>query len=137
MTWDRFTSIGVLDVVAAALSLPLISLTIALVIAVGILATKRAGADHRPSSAPFEAPGRSVASRYEPEHRVLGVAAVAVIVLFATENVVRGYLLNLADVVSWWRFATPLPEQIGLVQQPTRLRSPNLRPRPERAYCYD
>ena len=108
MTWDRFTSIGVLDVVAAALSLPLISLTIALVIAVGILATKRAGADQRPSSAPFEAPGRSVASRYEPEHRVLGVAAVAVIVLFATENVVRGYLLNLADVVSWWRFATPV-----------------------------
>mgnify|MGYP001275064827 CR=1 FL=1 len=67
-----------------------------------------AGADQRPSSAPFEAPGRSVASRYEPEHRVLGVAAVAVIVLFATENVVRGYLLNLADVVSWWRFATPV-----------------------------
>jgi hypothetical protein len=34
--------------------------------------------------------------------------SLAVIVVFAVENVVRGYLLPLADVVDWWRYPTPL-----------------------------
>jgi len=30
------------------------------------------------------------------------------ILVFATENIVRGYLLNLADFVEWWQYATPV-----------------------------
>ncbi|WDH77403.1 hypothetical protein PTQ19_07535 [Microbacterium esteraromaticum] len=43
-----------------------------------------------------------------PEHRALSIGAIAVIVVFAIENVVRGYVLNLADIVEWWQYATPV-----------------------------
>ncbi|MEP6481873.1 MAG: hypothetical protein ABJA94_07690 [Rhodoglobus sp.] len=47
-------------------------------------------------------------SQYGFERRALGIGAVAVIVIFAIEYVVDGYLLNLSDVVAWWRYATPV-----------------------------
>jgi len=50
----------------------------------------------------------SATSRYRPEHRALGVGALAVILVFAAENIVRGYLLNLSDIVEWWQYATPI-----------------------------
>ena len=69
----------------------------------------------RPSPSPSAAP-RSTAipalppatARYRPEHRALGIGAIAVILVFAAENIVRGYLLNLADIVEWWQYATPV-----------------------------
>lgn len=108
MTWNSLTSFGVWDLAAAALSQPVVSLVIALIIAYGILVVTKAREDRRRAPEPSEAATRSVASRYLPEHRTLGGAALAVIILFAIENVVRGYALNLVDVVSWWRYATPV-----------------------------
>ncbi|MGO4102538.1 hypothetical protein AB4Y63_01160 [Leifsonia sp. YAF41] len=42
------------------------------------------------------------------EHRALSVGAIGVILVFAIENIVRGYLLNLVNVVEWWQYATPV-----------------------------
>ncbi|HYI34725.1 MAG TPA: hypothetical protein VEX88_14790 [Glaciibacter sp.] len=47
-------------------------------------------------------------ARYRLERRVLGIGAIGVIVAFSIENVVRGHLLNRADVVEWWQYATPV-----------------------------
>ncbi|TFB93921.1 hypothetical protein [Cryobacterium luteum] len=44
------------------------------------------------------------------------MAALTVIVVYAIENVVRGYLLNLADIVEWWQYAMPLfTASVGLI----------------------
>ncbi|UDF14215.1 hypothetical protein LH407_04970 [Antiquaquibacter oligotrophicus] len=50
---------------------------------------------------------------YSRELKMLGAVAVAVVVIFAIENIVRGYLLCLVgmclvDVVDWWRYPLPL-----------------------------
>jgi H+/gluconate symporter-like permease len=39
---------------------------------------------------------------------VFGIGALAVIGAVVVEYGVDGYLLNLVDVVAWWRYATPL-----------------------------
>ena len=49
-----------------------------------------------------------MAQQYRPEHLALAVGAIVVIAVFATENIVRGYLLHLANVVEWWQYATPV-----------------------------
>ena len=114
MPQSNLFSFGPLDLVAAALSLPLFSLAIALLVAGGILLlASRQRREDRDARQLSERAARSVRTRYLPEHRALGIAAIAVIVLFAVENLVRGYLLNLfdlsmSDVVSWWRYATPV-----------------------------
>lgn len=97
-----------IDLAAAAFTLPLFSLVLAaLVIAGTILVSRlrnRAGGT-APSTASSTAP---TTPRYRPEHRALGIGAIAVILVFAVENIVRGYLLNLSDIVEWWQYATPV-----------------------------
>lgn len=95
------------QVLGAALSLPSVSLVLAVVIAGGILLAPRGRSPQSrvrldPSAA------RGVIARYTPEHRTLGIVAIGVIVAFITENLLSGYVLNLYGVVSWWRYATPV-----------------------------
>ena len=89
-----------LALVEALLTLPLFSLVIAGVVVVVISLARRTTR-------------ASVPDRYARELRVLGVVAIGVIVVFAIENIVRGYVLCmvgqcLVDVVDWWRYPTPL-----------------------------
>jgi len=88
--------------VRAAFSQPLVSLAIAALVA-GCILLVASGRGDRESTAP-----PAVAARYVPEHRAAGVAAIAMIVLFATQNVVLGYIVNLSGAVAWWRHAAPL-----------------------------
>jgi hypothetical protein len=106
---STISSISLIDLVAAAFRLPLFSLIVASLIAAGVALAASRLRDERSSAALHtETVVRSVAARYLPERRALGIGAIAVIVVFAVENVVRGYLLNLADIVEWWQYATPV-----------------------------
>lgn len=89
-------------------SLPVLSLFLAAIIAGGIVLSPRwrARRESRVRLAPSAAIG--VAARYSREHRTLGIAAVGVMAAFMAEHVITRYALNLADVVSWWRYATPM-----------------------------
>lgn len=105
MSRMNILSIGPADFVGAALSTPLVSLAIALVVAGVILAFSKGRSMGSAAAGHVDTAARS---RYAPERRTLGALAIGVIVLFVVESVARGYLLNVADVVSWWRFALPL-----------------------------
>ncbi|WP_460782116.1 hypothetical protein [Microbacterium shaanxiense] len=101
-------SYGFTGLVGAAFSLPAVSLVLALVLALGIITfTKTKDADPRLAKLPDDA-AIAFNARYTRERRTLAVSALAVIVAFMAENVVRGYVVNMADVVSWWRFALPV-----------------------------
>ncbi|MBW9095767.1 hypothetical protein JNB62_18970 [Microbacterium jejuense] len=91
-----------IDLVGAAFSLPLVSLGLAGLIVVGMRVLARARHATRGSAA------SSVAARYVPERRTLGIAAIAVIVLFAGQDVILGYVIELSDAIAWWRYATPV-----------------------------
>ncbi len=80
--------------VQALLSLPLFSLVVAAIVS-GVFVIRRR-------------PLPSSPHRYRPELRAIGAAAIAVIVAFAAENIIRGYILPLVDVVDWWRYPTPI-----------------------------
>ena len=108
MTRSTLSSIGPVDLVGAAFHLPLFSLVVASLIVAAALVAARLRDGHEPAAPRAEAVPHSVAARYLPERRALGVGAIAVIVVFAFENVVRGYVLNLADIVEWWQYATPV-----------------------------
>lgn len=98
-------SYGLAGLAGAALSLPAVSLLLALILTVGIVTfSKRPNTDRRLAKLSNEA-GMAIDARYTPERRALGISALAVIVIFMAENIVRGYFLNMADAVSWWRFA--------------------------------
>lgn len=89
-----------LTLISALLSLPLFSLILAVLISLG-LSLRRS---------PVEIPARYIA-----DLRAVGVVAIAVVVAFALENIVRGYVLKLVDVVDWWRYPTPqLAAIVGL-----------------------
>ncbi|MGH3689396.1 MAG: hypothetical protein ACRDT7_04495 [Microbacterium sp.] len=90
------------------LSMPWVSLILAAIIAVGITVSPRwrARTETRVRLAP-PASG-AVFARYAPEHRTLGVVAIAVIGFFVAENLITAYALNLYGVVSWWRYALPV-----------------------------
>lgn len=96
------------QLVGAALSQPAVSLALAAIIAVGILLAPRGRTRQQARVRLSPSAAGSVVARYAPEHRTLGIAAIAVILIFVTENLLSGYVLNLYDVVSWWRYATPL-----------------------------
>lgn len=83
------------ELIGALFSLPLFSLVLAVLVALAISLSRR--------TAPVEVP-----LRYVVEDRVLGIVALGVILIFGIENIVRGYLLRLVDVVDWWRYPTPL-----------------------------
>ncbi|WP_139418173.1 hypothetical protein [Agromyces laixinhei] len=92
------------------LHLPLFSLVIAAVIAAIVLVLRRAR--------PADSGGRNAlgprandptrSSRYRPEHLALALGAIVVIVAYGAENIVRGYLVQLVNVVEWWQYATPV-----------------------------
>lgn len=104
----RTADFGLMDWVGAAFSTPLVSLALAVVVVGGLAAFSSTHNTRGRTLALSEAVARSVRARYVDERRVLGFGALAVIVLFVAENVIRGYLLNLIDAVSWWRFVTPV-----------------------------
>ncbi|MGX5770293.1 hypothetical protein ACWKWN_06025 [Microbacterium trichothecenolyticum] len=95
-----------MSLIGAALSLPAVSLVLALIIAAGIVLFASRGTADTPRGPQGNA--RSVHNRYAPERRTLGVVALVVIVGFTVEFVVRGYALPYSELVHWWRFALPL-----------------------------
>lgn len=102
---DRVTDLladpGIL--LAALFSVPLFNLAVAaLIVGIG-LALRRSRAPRAVASDRFD---ELTAARYRPEGRVLAIGAVVVLVAYATENIVRGYVLHLADIVEWWQYAT-------------------------------
>lgn len=102
-----------LQLLGALLSLPVVSLILAAVIAVGIAVSPRGTARRRSRVRLTPSASTAVSARYTPEHRTLGITAIAVIVIFAAENLVTGYVLgmfglSLNGVVGWWRYATPV-----------------------------
>lgn len=50
----------------------------------------------------------SVRARYLPEQFTLGIVAIAIIVLFATDNILRGYVHDFSATIAWWRFSTAM-----------------------------
>ncbi|MFB8188403.1 hypothetical protein ACFC14_03695 [Microbacterium sp. NPDC055988] len=97
----------------ALLSLPFVSLVVAAIIAVGIAVSPRWAARRRSRVRLTPSAATAVSVRYAPEHVALGIAAIAVIVIFVAENLISGYVLgmfgvSLNGVVSWWRYATPV-----------------------------
>lgn len=95
-----------LDWVGAALSTPLTSLLLAAFVAGAVIVI--VGSRASTHVVLSEGAARSVKTRYAPERRTLLISAIAVVGVFVTENVVRAYVINLGDAVSWWRFATPV-----------------------------
>lgn len=109
MTPSTIASISLIDLVTGAFRLPVFSLVVASLIAAGVaLVAARQHGERRRAASHNEAAAQSVAARYLPERRALGIGAIAVIVVFVGENLVRGYLLNLSDIVEWWQYATPV-----------------------------
>ena len=108
MSPNILTWIGPLDLAAAAFTLPLFSLVLAVLIVVGTFLVPRLRRRLGGRAATDGTPPPTVAARYRPEHRAFGIGAIAVIVVYAVENIVRGYLLNLVDIVEWWQYATPV-----------------------------
>lgn len=106
MTDEIAPPIPLEGVIALALEAPLASLVIAgALVAVGIPIARRSGRARRRGDWATEPP---VARRHLPERRALGIGALAVVAAYVVEYVVRGHLLNLADVVEWWQYATPV-----------------------------
>lgn len=97
-----------LDHVAASFSTPLFSLLLAALLAAGILVILTRP---RENASPIDLSDdvrRSLRQRYLPERRTLSIAALAVIILFVAENLIRGYAPALHGVDAWWRYAVPL-----------------------------
>ncbi|MFB7890980.1 hypothetical protein ACFC1I_02095 [Microbacterium sp. NPDC056044] len=102
----RTANFSPLDWVGAAFSTPLTSLLLAVVVSGAVIAF--VGSRASTHVVLSEGAARSVKNRYAPERRALAIAAIAVVVVFVAENIIRGYVTNLGDAVSWWRFATPI-----------------------------
>lgn len=108
MFWNRILSLSPFELLGVALSIPLFSLALATLLVAGVGSVRRV---RRPAFQLKPGTGSGVSSataQYVIERRTLGIGAVGVIVIFAIEYVVDGYLLNLSDVVDWWRYATPV-----------------------------
>ncbi len=109
MSLSSIFSFGPMAVVNAAFSQPLFSLLLALLIAGGVtVVASRPRSEHHGVALLPGAIARSVEARHLPELRTLGIAAIAVIIVFAVENVVLGYLLPMPYDVAWWHYATPV-----------------------------
>ncbi|MGM1018225.1 MAG: hypothetical protein ACQEW8_11890 [Actinomycetota bacterium] len=93
---------GVFDLARAAMGIPLVTLAIAAVIFATLAFVQSA---RRPAEA---AVADDAAGRYLPELGILGAGALGVIILSILDSVVRGYVLNLANAVSWWAQALPV-----------------------------
>ncbi|QEO15057.1 hypothetical protein FLP10_12000 [Agromyces intestinalis] len=108
MPYDRIASLSPFDFLTFAFSLPLFSLVVAAVVTGIVLIVARAREDRRQRTPMTSLAVESVAVGYRREHLAVGIGAILVIVGFAIENVVRGYMLNLVDIVEWWQYATPV-----------------------------
>lgn len=102
----RFTALGPLDLVGAAFSQTLISLVIGMMISFALVVLTSGRGNRYPVGSTTAA--ASIRSRYRREDRALGLAALAVIVSFGTEALLRGHAFSVIDTVAWWRYATPL-----------------------------
>lgn len=102
---------GVLEcgqILGALFSMPWVSLILAAIIVVGLAVSPRHRVRGRSRLRLIPTASAGIVARYSPEHRTLGTAAIALIIVFLAENLITGYALNLQGVVSWWRYATPL-----------------------------
>lgn len=108
MSLPHLFSFGLEGLVSAAFSQPVFSLLVAFVVTGGILIAS--GSRGRPRRAAMLSGSdlASVRAKYLPEQRLLGAAAIVIIVLFLGEYLIRGYVLDLSGSVSWWRHATPM-----------------------------
>lgn len=108
MSHINITSMSLSDLVAVLFSQPLFSLIVAALIVAGALLLARRRVERSRAAPQADAVTQSVAARYLPERRALGIGAISVIVAFAIGNVALGYLFNFVNVVEWWRYATPV-----------------------------
>jgi hypothetical protein len=100
---------GLMDLVRAAFSLPLLSLFLAaVVVAVILIFASRPQLGVRRGQGGAAEVIRSVQARHRRERVVLAITGVLVVLAFAVENVLRGYVLELGELLPWWRFATAL-----------------------------
>jgi len=104
MTLARASAINPLELAGAAFSSPLVSLVGALVIAgvVGLIATRTGRSAARGPAAE----GRTLRTRYAPEHRALGIVALATLIVFLADFLIRTYVSGVG--LAWWAFAVPL-----------------------------
>lgn len=112
MTQSGIPSVPLIELVGVALSRPVVSIVVALAIAAVVLLVpwRRPGVRRRSAAgAPVDTtPDPAVARRYTPELRMLGVGALAVLLAFVVEHVLRVYVFSMAGIVEWWQYATPV-----------------------------
>ena len=106
MSLNDLLSRGAAELVSAALGAPLFSLLVATVIALALDGLQRKR--RREATETVQARRALVEKHYRVELLTLGCGAIGVVAVFTLESIARGYLLNLAMVVTWWQFATPL-----------------------------
>lgn len=95
----RLTAVGPLDLLILLAGTPLSAFAVALLLGLLLLVLRNRSLQARTVEVP---------EPYRTEWTALALGAVAVILAFLVEHVVSGYVLNLADIVGWWRYATPL-----------------------------
>lgn len=99
---------------AAAFSSPLFSLLVAAVVAAGVALIRAwvlpSGARSAAVSgtAPANSSSPTLVARTRRDENILGWSAIAVIVVFVAEYILRNSVLSLANVVEWWQYATPV-----------------------------
>jgi hypothetical protein len=100
---DSILSYGPMAIIGALFSSPLTSLVLAIAAVLAIIVFNR---DR--GSAPAAPP------EYRAEQRMLGIAALGVIVVFTVEHVLRNYVV-MPVTVSWWRVAVaPALATVGI-----------------------
>ncbi|WP_395245058.1 hypothetical protein ACGGZK_04480 [Agromyces sp. MMS24-K17] len=102
------TALGPLDLASAALSTPLFSFVAAVLIAPLVIVAAKIIEDRRRPAPVIHPEPDTATERYRPERLALSIGAALVIFAFVIETVVRGYLMNLANIVEWWEYATPV-----------------------------
>ncbi|WP_334151419.1 hypothetical protein [Microbacterium sp.] len=109
MSRSGLTSLSLSELMGAAFWTPLFSLFLALAIGgIVLLVRARPGRAERPVASASAGASASLRARYRPEQRALGIVALGVAVCFIAEHIIRGYVVDVAAVVSWWRFAVVL-----------------------------
>ena len=102
------TALSPADILGALLTTPFVSVVLGVVAAGLIMASPRWRAHlDRPFRTTADG-ARSVAHRYTPEHRTLGIGALLVLGVALASELLAGYVLDLNGQVSWWRYANPV-----------------------------
>ncbi|MBH0053879.1 hypothetical protein I6E74_06810 [Salinibacterium sp. SWN139] len=107
MFWDRLDSFNIMENLGMLSTMPLLApiLTVLLLVAYGLFRRFSRGKGQLGSRTDH---ALTSPAEYGFERRALGIGAIAVIVLYFVEFVVRGYVFNFYNTVDWWRYATPL-----------------------------